>query len=595
MMNKSSSVAVSAALILTLTMTGLTLTSCGGGGEQADVDLSTVTPGEWVVVHELSDPEGLNPIVTNDASATAILNHVYDQLLVQDFETLELVPRLVEARPTISEDHLSYTFTLRDDVTFSDGSRMTTEDVLFSFKATKNPLVIDAAPLRNYYLDVKDIEVIDDRTFTVHMSQPYFLAEYFLGGMWVMSKKHLDPKGLSDGYTIQQTNAVESAEANAAMQAFADWFNSADVKLGVENNVGSGPYMYDSWNTGQAVILKKNPKWWNAGNDALDPAHPEKIIFKVVNDRNTAVVAVKNQEIDFMEFVPAPKFVEEIDTNSMTHLVKYPYKNLAYMYIGWNARNPIFSDKRVRRALSHLVDRDALIQQVVRGLAIPTNSPVYPGLKEYDESIPTIPYDPERARQLLAEAGWKDTDADGVLDKMVDGRKVDFRFKFLLNSGNEQREQIMLILDDEFKKVGIDAEIQKLEWSVFLENLRTRDYDAYVGAWVNDPIPTDPYQLWHSSQADNNGSNYTSFKNARVDKLIEMNRLEFDEEKRIALMKEFQKIVVDEQPYTFLWMPLWPSVYNKRLQNVNYSLARPGYNPSQWWVPKASWRFAATQ
>ena len=576
-------------------MSGLVLTSCGGGNDQVEMDLSTITPGEWVVVHELSDPEGLNPIVTNDASATAILNHVYDQLLVQDFETLELVPRLVEARPTISEDHLSYTFTLRDDVRFSDGTPMTTEDVLFSFKATKNPLVIDAAPLRNYYLDVEDIEVIDGRTFTVHMSQPYFLAEYFLGGMWIMSKKHLDPKGLSDDFTIPQTNDVNGAENNAAMQAFADWFNSADVKLGVENNIGSGPYMYDSWNTGQAVVLKKNPNWWNAGNDKHDPAHPGKIIFKVVNDRNTAVVAVKNQEIDFMEFVPAPKFVEEIDTTSMTHLVKYPFKNLAYMYIGWNARSPVFADKRVRRALSHLVDRDALIQQVVRGLAIPTNSPVYPGLKEYDESIPTIPYDPEKARQLLAEAGWKDTDADGVLDKMVDGRKVDFRFKFLLNSGNEQREQIMLILDDEFKKVGIDAEIQKLEWSVFLENLRTRDFDAYVGAWVNDPIPTDPYQLWHSSQADNNGSNYTSFKNARADKLIEMNRLEFDEDKRIALMKEFQQIVVDEQPYTFLWMPLWPSVYNKRLQNVHYSLARPGYNPSQWWVPKASWRFAATQ
>ena len=228
-------------------------------------------------------------------------------------------------------------------------------------------------------------------------------------------------------------------------------------------------------------------------------------------------------------------------------------------------------------------------------MAVPTNSPVYPGLKEYDESIPTIKYDPDKARKLLAEAGWKDTDADGVLDKVVDGRKVDFRFRFLLNSGNEQREQIMLILDDEFKKVGIDAEIQKLEWSVLLENLRTRDYDAYVGAWVNDPIPTDPYQLWHSSQAENNGSNYTSFRNKRADEIIEANRLEFDETKRIALMKEFQNIVVDEQPYTFLWMPLWPSVYNKRLQNVNYSLTRPGYNPSQWWVPKASWRFAAAQ
>ena len=128
-----------------------------------------------------------------------------------------------------------------------------------------------------------------------------------------------------------------------------------------------------------------------------------------------------------------------------------------------------------------------------------------------------------------------------------------------------------------------------------MENLKSRQFDAFIGGWVNDPIPPDPYQLWHSSQANNSGSNYTNFKNNRVDEVIELNRLEFDEDKRIALMKEFQQIVVAEQPYTFLWMPLYPSVYNKRLQNVNYSLTRPGYNPSQWWVPKSMWRLAAVQ
>lgn len=577
-----------------LSLLGL-LISCGGESDSAPADIGTVTPGEWVVVHALSDPEGVNPIVTNDANATAILNHVFETLLVQDFTTTELVPRLAEARPTISEDHLLYTFTLKPGITFSDGSPLTTADVLFSFKAVKNPLVIDAAPIRNYYLDVADLRIQDDRTFTVVMSQPYFLAEYFLGGLWIMSKKHLDPKGLSDGFTIAQTNNIAAAEKNPAMQAFATWFNSADVKRGLTQNVGSGPYIYDSWDTGQALTLRKNPSWWNARKDTSNPAYPEKIIYKVVNDRNTAVVAVKNQEIDFMEAVPASKYAEEIDTASMTHLAKTAFENYTYLYIGWNMRNPVFADKRVRRALSHLVDRDALIQQVVRGLATPANSPVYPGMKEYDTSIPGFSYDPAMARTLLDEAGWTTVNSNGIRTKVINGKTVELSFKFLLNAGNEQREQIMLILADEFKNVGIRADIQKLEWSVFLENLRSRQFDAYVGAWVNDPIPTDPYQLWHSSQAENSGSNYTGFSNPRADALIEANRLEFDESKRIAMMKEFQRIVVDEQPYTFLWRPLRPSVYNKRLQNVHFSLTRPGYEPSQWWVPTSQWRFSASR
>ena len=573
----------------------LVLTACGGGNDAAPADAGTVTPGEWVVVHALSDPEGVNPIVTNDASASAILNHVFETLLVQDFTTTELVPRLAEARPTVSEDHLQYTFTLKPGITFSDGSPLTTADVLFSFKAVKNPLVIDAAPIRNYYLDVADIQIQDDRTFTVVMTQPYFLAEYFLGGLWIMSKKHLDPKGLSDGFTIAQTNNIAAAEKNPAMQAFATWFNSADVKRGLAENVGSGPYIYDSWDTGQALTLRKNPSWWNVGNEVLNPAYPEKIIYKVVNDRNTAVVAVKNQEIDFMEAVPASKYAEEIDTTAMTHLAKTAFENYTYLYIGWNMRNPIFADKRVRRALSHLVDRDALIQQVVRGLATPANSPVYPGMKEYDTTIPGFTYDPAQARTLLDEAGWSAVNSNGIRTKVINGKTVELSFKFLLNAGNEQREQIMLILADEFKKVGIKADIQKLEWSVFLENLRSRQFDAYIGAWVNDPLPTDPYQLWHSSQAENGGSNYTGFSNQRADQLIEANRLEFDEAKRIAMMKEFQRIVVDEQPYTFLWRPLRPTVYNKRLQNVQFSLTRPGYEPSQWWVPTSQWRFSASR
>ena len=579
-----------------LSISSFIIVSCGGSrsenaGQAGDVGAPIA--GEWVVVHELSDPEGLNPVVTNDASTQGINTMVYERLLVQNPTTLALEPYLVESLPKISDDHLRYTFTLKEGPTFSDGHPLTTDDVEFTFKLLKNPLVVDAAPLRNYFEAVADVVKHDARSFTVVMSHPYFMAELQLGSLDVLAKHVQDPNGLSDRYTIAQTNDIDKAPNNQAIIEAAKWFNKAEIKLEPKYNVASGPYMYAERNPGESVIIVRNPKWWNKGKDTNKPAYPDKIIYKVVNDRNTAVVALKNQELDFMEFVPAAKFQDEIDTTSMTHLVKNAYPTNAYLYIGWNADKPIFNDKLTRQALSHLVDRNALIKQVARGLAKPQNSVLYPSSDEYDASLPDMPYSPEKAKDLLAQAGWTDANGDGVLERSINGRSVPFEFSFLLNAGNESREQIMLLLVDEFKKVGIKANIKKLDWSVFLENLRQHQYDAFVGSWVNDPIPSDPYQIWHSSQIANKGSNYAAFRNKRADELMELNRLEFDPEKRKAYMKEFQQIVYDEQPYTMLWSVLYPSVYNKRLQNVHFSYVRPGYNPSQWWIPKAQWRLAA--
>lgn len=548
--------------------------------------------GEWVVVHELSDPEGINPMVVNDASARAIFDRVYEHLLIQDFATTDLIPQLAEARPTISDDHLTYTFVLKPNITFSDGKPLTAKDVIFSFKAVKNPLITDAAPLRNYYEDIKDVTSTDDKTIVITMSKPYFLAEYFLGNLSILAKHIQDPKGLTDKYTFAETTTLESAEKNPAMVEFATWFNSSEMKKDPKLNIGSGPYKFDEWRTGESISLVRNTTWWAEGKDADNPSYVDKIVYKVMNDRSQAVVALKNQEVDFMEFVPTAKYVDELDTTNLDYIRKQPFSGFIYTYIGWNTQRAVLSDKLVRKALSHCVDRDALIKQVLRGLAKPVNSPVYEQREEYDTSIQPIPYNTTKAREILAQAGWKDSNGDGILDKNLNGKQTDLSFKFLLNAGNEAREQIALILVDEFKKVGIKADVQKIEWSVFLENLRTRNYDAYIGSWVNDPIPTDNFQLWHSSQANNKGSNYVGFRNKRADELMEMNRQEFDAQKRIAYMKEFQQIVVDEQPYTFLWSPQYPAAWNKRLNNVNFSLVRPGYLPTQWWVAKNNWKYA---
>ncbi|MBU3741061.1 MAG: hypothetical protein FGM24_02130 [Candidatus Kapabacteria bacterium] len=542
----------------------------------------TVDKGDGVLLHELSDIEGLNPWITNDASGADIQWLVFESLNMQDFETSQLIPMLADSLPRISTDHLTYEYRLREGIRFSDGSPMTSADIVFAFKTVKNPLIIDAAALRNYYDDVKNVEALDDRRICITMSKPYFLAEFFLGSLKILSKRRLDPQGLTDKYTFAETNNPDNAAANAAMKAFAERMNTPEAKRDPALNIGSGPYVYDEWRTQELLRLRKSRRYWGQDVNPWMRASPPELLYRTIPDRSSAVTALKNNELDFMSFVPATMYDEEVDTSRMTHLAKRTYIMPTYMYIGWNTRRTVLSDKRVRKAFSHLVDRDQLMKQIARGYASPTNTPVYPMRPEYDTTIPAIEYDPAKAAAILAEAGWVDTDGDGTRDKVINGQKQDLSFSFLLNAGNESRERIALFLVDEFKRVGVDVKVQKLEWSVFLENLRTHKFDCYIGAWVNDDIPSDPYQLWHSSQSRVKGSNYVGFVNKRADEIMEANRVEFDPVRREALMHEFQRIVVDEQPYTFLWLQHYPSVYNKRLGNLRFFTIRPGYHPPSW-------------
>ena len=175
---------------------------------------------------------------------------------------------------------------------------------------------------------------------------------------------------------------------------------------------------------------------------------------------------------------------------------------------------------------------------------------------------------------------------------MVDGKKLDFKFTFL-NNNNPVRRQTLLVIIDALKKVGIQADLQDLEWSVFLDKLKKHEYDATLGAWQMSVTPPDPYQLWHSSQIEGEGSNYISFRNAESDKILEEYRQEFDENKRIELIKRWQKLIYDEQPYTFLWSPKSRYVYNKRFKNARFYNRGGSPIVSEWWVPKGSQKYSA--
>lgn len=540
--------------------------------------------GDVVFLHLLSDPEGLNPYTSNDNTASTLNRLVYDALLEQNPQTLELEPSIARALPDISPDHLRYTFRLRPNVYFSDGVQLTAADVVFSFKAVKNPFILEASALRNYYDDVANVRVLDDTTIEIVMRRPYFLALYFLGDLRILPKHILDPNNLTDRYNFAELHSIEAARRNSAIEEFAQWFSRAELRREPCYLIGSGPYIFREWSTGNRVVLVRNPKpwdtplWWRQ-------AYPAAIVGIVINDRTAALAALKTEGIDFVESIPPSLYDEHLDTARLIYLRKGKYEQSVYTYIGWNLRKSLFRDRCVRQALSHLANRQQWIATLLRGYAQPINGPIYRNRPEYDSTMLGYDYNPQRALELLDMAGWKDRNGDGILDNILDGKLVNFEFSISFNAGNETRENIAILYATELRKYGIVCHVQKLEWSIFLRQLSAHQFDAYIGAWVNDNIPSDPYQLWHSTQADNRGSNYVGYRNPIADKIIERNRVTFDPEERLRLMRRFQRIVHEDVPYTFLWTPEILSAYNRRLFNVRFYAARPPYVIPNWFIP----------
>lgn len=553
----------------------------------APTDTAGAVTGDWIIQRELADPQSLNPVTLQDATGREFSLHVFERLMwAAGREDYELVPWLVESKPEETPDHLTYTYKLKKGITFSNGKPLTGKDVVFTFKAMMNPLV-DAAQSRQAIDMLKNVELVNGDEYTVrfNLSRPYFKAVYALSDIQIMSKAAADPENLTDKYTFEECKDMATAQKNPDMKKFADFFNSQEANRDPSRLIGSGPYIFEKWDTGQWVHFKRNPNYWN--NTAVHGmAYPEKLIIRVIQDQSAATVAAKNKEIDLMYVVKPMDFVKELANPEQFNMKKADPFEPQFTYIGYNMNNVLFSDVKVRWALAYIVDRNTIIEKVQYGLAVPIQGPVYFGdKKNFNPNLPTIEFNPEKAKQLLKEAGWQDSDGNGILDKNINGIKTEFKFTYLLNT-NESRKQTILVIADALKKIGIIAEIQTLEWSVFLEKIKKHEFDALMGAWVLTDYPPDQYQLYHSSQSKNDGSNYGSYSSRLADSLMEAYRSEFDETKRIEISMQIQKVLYDDQAYTFLWTPKAKYVYAERFKNVRWYPTPPtAYHTPEWWVP----------
>lgn len=578
-------------LFVSLTLS-MSLTGCGDR-ERAEVRIPLSSSGaekpvtgDWLVIHSLSDPEQLNPLTSNDSASSEVLGYIFEGLLIRDPRTLELKPFLAEARPLVSKDKLTYTFKLRRDVRFQDGRPLTGEDLLFSVKTIKCPLV-NAPFLRVYYNSVVDAQLVDPYTIQFITKEPYFLNESVLGGITLLPRHYYDPENLLKNVSVRDLSK-DPSQLPDRVKRFADNFN----KNYSRNPMGSGPYKFNGWKTGQEIELVRDPDYWGNGKPGIDQPYLDRLKFRIVNNPDAALTRLKSGGLDFMERLDPVQHVRGTSSERFkSQFQKHEYFSPTYSYIGWNNAHPIFGDKRVRKAMTYFTNRKQMAKTILFGLGEVVDSPIYFFRPEYDKTLPGYPYDPKKALEILREAGWSDTDGDGVLDKVIDGQKVPFRFEIKFNSGNTTRKSVALTLQDELKKHGIAGTVRELDWTIFLDDVKNHKFDAVILGWQMPVSESDAYQVWHSSQAANKGSNHINFKNARVDRILEDYRREFDSNKRIELYREFQRILGDEQPYTFLFIGKWVSAVHRRFRGVE--VLPGGLRTIEWWVPLSAQKYAS--
>lgn len=555
-----------------------------------------------VVYHWRAEPDNLHP--TNGASNPRRMIQDYTQrfLLNIDFQTLELRPDLITKMPEVSEDGLVYTYDLRNDVTWDDGSPLTVDDVIFTMKAqtcpqTNNP---QYKALFEFTKTIEKDPAVPNR-FKVIFNKRFVYNVAMFGDIAIMQEKYHDKEGVLKKYSIDQFLDPEfSKTQHADLEAWGKEFN--DPKYGRDINFlnGLGPYKVTAWEDKSRLELTRKTGHWTqklASPGYYDAAYPEKIICRVITDENAIALELKNQTIDVSSWISTHGLFElQKDSSFNRNFHSAFVYNFDWQYMGFNMkpesvnRTPFFTDKKVRRAIAHLVPCDEMNQTYLDGQAVRMSSAVTPTRKDvFDPNLKPLEYDIEKAKKLLDEAGWKDTDGDNIRDKMINGKKVQFEFELMIMTGNVAGANMAKDIKESLYKAGVVANIRSLEFVTFYQQLPMHEFDMYFGAWSGSAFPEDYKQIWHSEQWANGGSNYVGFGTPETDKLVDSIRVQIVDSLRNPMERKLMSIIYDEQPYVFLFMVPRKVAIHKRFDNANMYWEKPGvFLPAlRMWAPGA--------
>lgn len=509
----------------------------------------SVDTGGGIIIGTIGDATSMIPMITSDSASHEMSGHCYNGLLKYDRD-LNLVGDLAKSWE-VSPDGLTITFHLRRGVLFHDGKPYTSADALFNYQFMINPKT--PTPYSGDYLQVAGAEAPDPYTFRVTYKEPY-------------------APGLAS-WTLPQMPA--------------HLLKGVDVRKSPLNRhpIGTGPFRFKSWRPGSRVMLSYFNRYFE-GRPYLS-----QVIYRVIPDMATLFLELRSGGVDWMGLT-ALQYRRQTGTAFFKkHYRKYRYPSASYTYLGYNLRDPRFKDKRVRQALSYAIDKKEIIKGVLLGLGQVATGPYKPGTEWYNPKVRRYPYDPARARKLLAAAGWRDSDGDGWLDKQ--GKR--FEFVLMTNQGNQARANTAVIIQHRLAKIGIKVDIRVIEWSAFItEFINKGRFEAIVLGWTIPPDP-DLYDVWHSSNIGPGKLNMTAYRNPELDKLLVLARRTFDPAKRKAYLDQAQVIMAEDQPYTFLYVPDALPVVHARFQGIEPAPAGISYDFIRWWVPKAMQRHHLTR
>ncbi len=545
---------------------------------------------EQVVVWELSDPEMLNPLITTEANADNIMWSMFQALEQIDFKTLDVVPVLAESRPIIEKTPkggMSLTYEIRKEARWANGSPVTAKDVEFTIKACFNPALNNPAikETMNFISDFK-LYPEDPRKLTFLCDSLYFLVETGCGGFQIMPEYFYDPNGWMKNYNVHDLIRNGQAFKNDSnIIKFANDMSSEKRLREGKFISGSGPYNLESWTPNKQLVLKKKTSYWGDSLAETIPymgAYPLKLIYSTINDQISAVEALKAGDLDVIYSVLPKAFMELKKNPGITEKFNlYTPELLSYYFIGMNCKSKLLRSVKTRIALTYLCDVDKIIETVYYGLAKRITGPILSSdKKDYNTDLSPYPFDPQKARTLLSEDGWKDTNGDGILDKVIDGEKTEFTISFTINSGSATRKAIGLIFMEEARKAGIKVNLVEQELNIYLNNLKKHQVEMFISAWIASPVGNDLTQIWKSDAAVPGGNNFANFTDPRCDSLLDAARIELDDNKRAILHKRFQVLIHEQAPFIFMYTPTERLAISKKFTNAEPSVMRPGFCPS---------------
>lgn len=541
------------------------------------------TRGNHVYVRSIKDVETLNPISSSGKEASSIIALIYQSLLNIDLGSHAIEPILAAELPeVVVEDSITHIhYTLRPEVKWPDGSPITAHDVLFTLKVANCPQIQnERRKIALSFIQDMTIESGSDRSFTFHCEGYVEEMDIMTGGFPILPAYVYDPKRVLDAYELQELKDMRTAE-DPALQQFAAYFNSLAGSRAPEAYVGSGGYALMEWATDRRIVLKRKQDWWARDLDVpYITANPEMITFQVIPDNATAVLSLKNKQIDVMLDISAHEFKKmEQDSLFLESYNLFSLPTYTVNYIGVNGRLAKFRDKKTRKALAHLLDWENIMLAVGQNASSRATSFISPQDKQnYNSNIKPYVYDLDLARTLLHEDGWQFENDKWV--KKIDGKEEQLAFSIQYRAGNFDYENVALIFKQSAEKIGIEVSLRPVESGILGHNLRNHNFDLFIRALVGNPFSFNFMPILHTTSGRINGMNYTAFGTEESDRLIEKVINAPNKQEQAEQIKVLQEILAEEANMLFLYFNEQKMAAHKRFENLKVSGLYPHFDVS---------------